>query len=261
MPRPIVVVMLALAPAACGVRSAPTRPLVTAMTHPVETRWSTTPDGSRELRFVASVSSNAGRDTPPTKTYPCVSLEIRAVGSIATERQHVACDDSVTPPTPTDMTRAAEALLGAPKTSWTHGHFLTATGHGWLHGLVVLPAGSAVGVRGGSIAEKKGDLFLPGLECDAWGDRDDCVIQEYEATVRKAGVHQVMGFLSDVPERSAVILVNGTPLTTSAITREILVAHPGPHLPIRVRAWPSIPKSPTAEDVWLAMEAEGKLPP
>lgn len=262
MERPTVVFVLALSISACRSRSAPARPLVTTMNHPVETAWSPTPDGSSELRFVAGVSSNAGRDMPPTRTYPCLSLQIRPIGSVVPELQRVACDFTVAPTTPADMTLTAEALLGTPKTSWAHGHFATAVGGGrWLHGLVILPVGSAVAVRGGSIAEKKGDVFLPGIKCDAWGVRDDCVIQEYEATVRRAGVREVMGFISDLPERSAVILVNGTSLATGAIERAIRIANPGPNLPIRVRLWPSIPKSPTAEDVWLAMEAEGKLRP
>lgn len=262
MRRAFLTLVLVLSTAACRGRITPARPLVYTMSHPVESAWTTTPDGKRELRFVATVESNAGRDTPPTQTYPCVSLELRAVGTVATEaQQRVGCNSSVSPSTAADMSRAAEALLGTPAMTWDHGHALTAKGPTWTHGLVVMPAGSSVAVRGGSIREKKGDVFLPGVKCDAWGDRDDCIIQEYEATARKLGVHEVLGFLSDAPERCAVILVNGTPLAPSAVERAILVAVPGPHLPIRVRVWPSIPRSPTAEDVWLAMEAEAKLPP
>lgn len=254
--------VLVLASSSCRSRSVPARPLVWKLVHPVETPWSTSPGGAYELRFVGSVGSNGARDTPPTHTFPCVELEVRASATPVVTTQSVRCDRTSSPATAADMTRATEALLGVPTLTWSHGHSLVATGPGWAQGFVVLPAGSSPGWRAGSILGKSGDPLLPGLQCDAWGERNDCVIQEYEAIAsRLPGVGQVLGFLSDTPERSAVLLVTGTGLSAVAIERAVLVAHPGPNPPLRVRIWPSLPPAPTSEDLWAAMEAEGRLPP
>lgn len=258
----ISLVCIALASSSCRSRAVPTRPLVWKLTHPVETPWSASPGGAYELRFVGSVGSNAARDMPATDTFPCIELEVRAAGTPVATTQPIRCDKASSPATAADMIRATEALLGVPRLSWSHGHSLVATGPGWAQGLVVLPSGSSPGWRAGSIMGKPGDPLLPGLKCDAWGERNDCVIQEYEASAaRLPGVGRVLGFLSDTPERSAVLLVTGTGLSAVAIEHAVLAANPGPHLPLRVRIWPSLPPAPTSEDLWAVMDAEGRLPP
>jgi hypothetical protein len=100
------------------------------------------------------------------------------------------------------------------------------------------------------------------MKCDAWGARSDCIMQEYEGTLRKrSDVHQVLGFLSDLPDRSAVLLVVAPGASPTALQADVLARNRGPHLPIRVRLWPSLPAAPTSEELWTLMETEGSMPP
>ncbi len=254
---------LAVSLPACPRHHAAPASLVWTLTHPVETPWS--PAGPTwEVRFAARVDSDGGRDRPPEHTFPCISMEVRVAATGAPAGGGgVACDRAVTPSSPADMTRAAEALLGTPAPAWTgSGHFMEAHTPRWAHALIVLPPGSTPGFRQGDVAAKGADPWNDGLKCDAWDGRSDCVIQEYEAILRaRTDVRQVVGFLTDVPARSAVLLVVAPGASPAALSADVLAHHPGPNLPIRVRPWASLPAAPTSEELWALMDAEGKLPP
>jgi hypothetical protein len=256
--------LLTVLPGCPGRRRAPPGPLVWTLLHPVETPWAAATGGPWEVRFSAHVGSDGARDTPPSRTYPCVRMEVRSTATGKLEGGGgVACDETAAPTSPGEMTLAAEALLGAPTTRWSFGgRFLVARGPRWAHGFVVMPPGSTPGFRQGSVDRKTGDVWNDGIKCDAWGSRSDCIIQEYESTLRKVpDVRQVVGFLSDTPDRSAVLLVVAPASSPAALEAKVLADNPGLHLPMRVRLWPSLATAPTSEELWTLMDLEGKMPP
>jgi len=246
-------------------RRPPPGPLVWTLAHPVETPWTPSSGGPWEVRFTAHVGSDGARDTPPERTFPCVRMEVRSTGAPTSLAGGggVACDESVTPTSPADMTVAAEALLGVPSLTWSFGgRFLVARTPRWAYAFVVMPPGSTPGFREGSVEKKKpGDPWNDGIKCAAWGNQSDCVIQEYEATLRKrSDVRAAVGFLTDIPDRSAVLLVDSTGATPAALEADVLAHNPGLHLPIRVRPWSSLPAAPTSEELWTLMDTEGRMP-
>jgi hypothetical protein len=239
----------------------PPGPLIHTLGHPVETPWTPAPTGPWQVRFEVEVRDDAGRESPPTRTYPCVDMEVRSSASGTPAGSGVVdCDQTVTPTSVSDMTVAAEALLGAPSLTWSFGsRFLVAQTPRWAYTFIEMPPGSKPAFRVGPADKKGRDPWNDGMKCSFWGG---CVVQEYEATLRKLpDVRQVVGFLSDIPAPSVVLLVVAPGATPSALQAAVLADHPGPHNPIRVRLWPILPASPTSEELWGLMDAEGKMPP
>ena len=76
----------------------PPKPLVWTMVHPVETSWVPVTGTAWELHFAATVGSNGARDRPPTRSFPCIGLDVRDSGTGAPSvGGGVACDETASP--------------------------------------------------------------------------------------------------------------------------------------------------------------------